>query len=80
MTNLDTQTLVALVCVTVALAVLCRRTILWWNGQSPVSCGGGCHGCGSEPAKLKVPLTVIDIESSTATVKERPAPSQEAAP
>jgi hypothetical protein len=58
MTNLDTQTLVALLCVLIAAAVLCRRTILWWRGR-PSGCGGGCHGCGSEPTRLKVPLTVL---------------------
>jgi hypothetical protein len=60
MSNLDSQTLVALVCVTVALVVLCRRTLLWWRGQS-AGCGGGCHGCGSEPAQPKVPLTVLTV-------------------
>ncbi|MFM9963270.1 MAG: hypothetical protein ACKV2Q_18835 [Planctomycetaceae bacterium] len=59
MTNIDTQTLVALVCVAVALAVLCRRTLLWWRGQS-TGCGGGCHGCGeTKPTQLKVPLMVL---------------------
>ena len=59
MSLLDTQTLVALVCVAVALAVLCRRTLLWWRGQS-AGCGGGCHGCGgSEPTQLKVTLPVL---------------------
>jgi hypothetical protein len=54
----DTQTLIALVCVMTALAVLCRRAVLWWKGQS-AGCGGGCHGCGSKPAPLKVPLNVL---------------------
>lgn len=66
MTNLDTQTLVALVCVAVALAVLCRRTLLWWRGQSAGCGGGGCHGCG-EPkpaAQFKVTLPVIDLDKS----------------
>lgn len=63
MTNFDTQTLVALVCVAVAISVLCRRVILWWKGQSTGGCGGGCHGCGSEPARLKVPLAVIEPEA-----------------
>ena len=62
MSNLDTQTLVALVCVAVALAVLCRRTLLWWRGQSEGCVGGGCHGCSDpKPAvQLKVPLKVIN--------------------
>ncbi len=60
MTNLDTQTLVALVCVAVALAVLGRRTLLWWRGQSSGCGGGGCHRCGgTEPTRLKVTLTVL---------------------
>lgn len=59
MPNFDTQTLVALVCVAVALVVLCRRTLLWWRGQSAGCGGGGCRGCGSEPARLKVSLTVL---------------------
>ncbi len=62
MSNFDTQTLVALVCVAVALVVLCRRTLLWWRGQSAGCGGGGCHGCG-EPKptpQMKVPLTVIN--------------------
>lgn len=58
MPNFDTQTLVALVCVVVALAVLCRRALLWWRGNS-AGCGGGCHGCGSKPPRTKVPLTVL---------------------
>lgn len=57
--SFDTQTLVALVCVATALAVVCRRTVSWWRDQSPGGCGGGCHGCGSQPVKLKVPLTVL---------------------
>ena len=67
MSNLDTQTLVALVCVAVALAVLCRRTLLWWRGQSAGCGGGGCHGCGgSEPVQMKVTLPVLnDSEVST---------------
>lgn len=62
MSNLDTQTLMALVCVAVAMGVLCRRTLLWWRGQSAGCGGGGCHGCGeSRPAaQMKVPLKVID--------------------
>ena len=80
MTNFDTQTLLALICVAVALAVLCRRTILSWKGQSPGGCGGGCHGCGEPAPRLKVSLPVIDLESSTAIVRERHAPSHEAAP
>ena len=63
MTNFDTQTLLALVCVAVALAVLCRRALSLWKGKSVGGCSGGCHGCGSEPAKLKVSLTVIDLET-----------------
>ena len=60
MTNFDTQTLVALVCVAVALAVLCRRTLLWWRGESAGCGGGGCHGCGkTEPTRLKVTLPVL---------------------
>jgi hypothetical protein len=61
MSNFDTQTLVALVCVAVALAALCRRMLLWWRGQS-AGCGGGCHGCGDPKpaAQLKVSLTVIN--------------------
>jgi len=62
MSNLDTQTLLALVCVAVALGVLCRRTLLWWWGQSAGCGGGGCHGCGEpKPAtQIKVPLTVLN--------------------
>lgn len=69
MSNFDTQTLVALVCVTVALAVLCRRTRLWWRGESAGCGGGGCHGCDeTKPAvPMKVPLTVINLEQREPT-------------
>lgn len=68
MTNLDTQTLVALVCVAVALAVLGRRTLLWWRGESAGCGGGSCHGCGgTEPTRLKVTLPVIDLEKHEPT-------------
>ena len=61
MNNFDTQTLWALVCVAVALAVLFRRTLLWWRGQSAGCGGGGCHGCGETKSavQMQVPLTVL---------------------
>ncbi len=67
----DTQTLLALLCVAVSLAVLCRRALLWWRGQSAGCGGGGCHGCGSVPARLKVPLMVLtDFEVGETTEME----------
>ena len=59
MSHFDTQTLVALVCVAVALAVLFRRALSLWKGKSAGGCGGGCHGCGEPAPKMKVSLPVL---------------------
>ena len=64
MTNLDGQTLAALVCVAIAVVVLGRWTVLWWRGHSAGGCGSCGSGCGTtraaEPTRLKVSLPVIE--------------------
>lgn len=67
MWNDSGQTLVAVVCVVVAMFVLARHAIAAWRGISIGGCGGGCHGCGGKvntpPKSSKFPLPVIEILS-----------------
>lgn len=60
---IDWQTLIALVCVLGAVAVIVRRV---WGFLHPVGngCGGGCVGCGSKGQAADAGLVTLSLPQS----------------
>ena len=75
MSGFDGQTLAALACVTVAVVLLGRWTVLWWRGQSAGGCGSCESRCGTthtaEQTRLKVSLPVIAAPETEVPTKTK---------
>ena len=66
MPTFDWQTLIALVCVAIAAALIVRRV---WSFLHPVSggCGGGCVGCGSAAGASSGEMVTLSLPPTAET-------------
>lgn len=65
----DWQSVVALACVAIAVAVIVRRV---WSFLHPVGnhCGGGCVGCGSHGKAADAGLVSLSLPQSREAARE----------